>query len=281
MLAVRRAIAGLYDSLHIIRDSRNQSPQLPTEINVEYVRTDICLFSPRPCPLRPRPVMLYLHGGGGTLGNVNSCASFCAALAIKANCCVAALNYRLAPEHPYPAPLNDCRSALSFIKSHATAWGCDTSHISVGGDSAGGNLALALAMSECGIESVVSIYPVTEVYETPSTSWGKYAKGYGNDAELLLAFDEAYARDNGHVPFVSPALAPDTLLRRLPRTLLLSAGRDILLDQTTAFANLLRTTGHKQTKHVIFPNATHLFITVPGQPTAFSESVKLVADFLQ
>jgi len=151
----------------------------------------------------------------------------------------------------------------------------------VGGDSAGGNLAIALAMCEKGISAVVSIYPVTELYETPSASWTKYAQGYGNDAELLLTFNEAYAHGNERDPFVSLSLAPDSLLCSLPRVLLLSAGRDILLDQTTAFADRLRAAGHTQTTHVVFPTATHLFISVPGQPTAFAEAVKLVADFLQ
>lgn len=281
MQAVKQAMAGQYDALWQIRNSRNEPPTLPVEVDTEYVRPDLCVFSPRNCSLRPRPVVLYLHGGGWTFGSINSCARFCAALALQGNCLVAALNYRLSPEHPYPAPLNDCIDALNYIKSQATAWRGDTARLSIIGDSAGGNLALALGMSEAGIYGIMPIYPVTALYATKSASWQTYAQGYGNDAELLQAFCEAYAQGHEHDVLVSVADAPDNMLLRLPRTLFLSAGRDILLDQATAFVSRMKQCGHKQAQQVVFPTATHLFITVKGQPTAFSEAVKLAAAFIQ
>lgn len=280
-LAVNRAAQGDTAQLCRIRASRNTTPELPAGVEATYVRPDLCLFSPKTCALLPRPVMLYLHGGGWAFGSINSCASFCAALALRGNCCVVALNYRLSPESPYPAALDDCRSALSYIRAHATEWGCDTARISVGGDSAGGNLALALAMSDGGLYAALPIYPVTELYEVPSASWQKYAQGYGDDAELLLSFCAAYAAGQERDPFASVGLASDSLLRRLPRTLMLSAGRDILLDQGTAFVQRARRAGHQAIEQVVYPTATHLFITVPGQPTAFAEAVKLAASFVQ
>lgn len=279
--AVRQAMDGSDEALRRIRNSRNVSPQLPAEVDTAYVRPNLCVFTPRNCAIKPRPVVLYLHGGGWTFGSINSCARFCAALALQGNCIVAALNYRLSPEYPYPAPLNDCRDALDYIKSNAISWHGATTRVFIIGDSAGGNLALALGMSETGICGVMPIYPVTALYPIDSASWKTYAKGYGNDAELLQTFFKAYAQGYEHEALVSVADAPDSLLLRLPRTLVLSAGRDILLDQAKSFVCRMKQLGHRQTQQIVFPTATHLFITVDGQPTAFAEAVKLAAEFIQ
>lgn len=279
--AVRQAMVGQYEALRQIRDSRNVPPQLPAEVDSDYVRPDLCVFSPRNCAIKPRPIVLYLHGGGWAFGSINSCARFCAALTLQGNCIVAALNYRLSPENPYPAPLNDCREALAYIKSQATVWQGDTARVYIIGDSAGGNLALALGMTEAGICGVMPIYPVTALYPIDSPSWKTYAQGYGNDEELLLTFFEAYAQGHEHDALASVADAPDNLLLRLPRVLILSAGRDILLDQATSFVSRLNQIGHKQVQQVVYPTATHLFITVAGQPTAFAEAVKLAVEFIQ
>lgn len=240
---------------------------------------DICLFTPSRPALRKRPLLLYLHGGGWCFGSINSCARFCATLALEADCCVAALDYRLSPAHPFPAPLDDCRRAFAYLRQHADAWGCDSTQVAVGGDSAGGNLALATALSTKGVSRVVPIYPVTRLYTRVTPSWTDYAQGYGDDAELLEAFCEAYARGEEYNPLVSVELAADDALRSLPPMCLISAGHDILFDQTTQLAQRLQRLGHRLTYHV-FPTATHLFITVPGQPTAFAEAVSVVARFL-
>lgn len=279
MLAVRDAINGNSAALEQIRASRNKAPELPEGVSATYIRPDLCLFAPTKAAKRQRPLLLYLHGGGWCFGSINSCARFCATLAREADCCVAALNYRLSPAYPFPTPLNDCRDAFRFVKEHANDWGCDTARVSIGGDSAGGNLALATAMTEKGVAKVVPIYPVTKLFTERTASWEKYAAGYGNDAELLEAFNEAYARGNARNPLVSVALADDATLKALPPALILSAGHDILFDQTAELAQRLQRLGNRIAYHV-FPTATHLFITVPGQPTAFRQAVKTVGTFL-
>ena len=279
MLAVRAAFEGDDAALTQIRQSRNQAPALPEGVVATYPVPDICVFSPAAAATRKRPLMLYLHGGGWCFGSINSCARFCAALALEGDCCVAALNYRLSPAFPFPAPLRDCTRAFDYLKQHAAEWGCDSSQVSVGGDSAGGNLALATALSVRGVCKVVPIYPVVKLFTEQTASWRKYATGYGDDAELLEAFFEAYAVGNKKNPLVSPGLASDFMLQSLPPVLIISAGHDILFDQTREFAERLRLLHHPLAYHV-YPTATHLFITVPGQPTAFSEAVKTVAAFL-
>lgn len=279
MLAVRAAIGGDDAALQQIRQSRNQAPSLPEGVVATYPVPDICVFSPAAATTRKRPIMLYLHGGGWCFGSINSCARFCAALALEGDCCVAALNYRLSPAFPFPAPLDDCTWAFAYLKQHAAEWGCDPSRVSVGGDSAGGNLALATALSARGVCKVVSIYPVVKLFTELTASWQQYATGYGDDAELLEAFNEAYAGDYARDPLVSPGLAIDSALQALPPVLIVSAGHDILFDQTRDFAERLQRLGHPLEYHV-YPTATHLFITVPGQPTAFRHAVKTVARFL-
>lgn len=279
MLAVRAAMKGDDAALMQIRQSRNQAPTLPDGITATFPTSDICLFTPTKPATGKRKLLLYLHGGGWCFGSINSCARFCASLALEADCCVAALNYRLAPSHPFPAPLTDCQQAFAYLKLHAEEWGCDSTQVSIGGDSAGGNLALATALSVPGVCKVIPIYPVTKLFTVPSASWLTYSKGYGNDAELLEAFNEAYATTETHNPLVSVGLASDSALQALPPVLIISAGHDILFDQTAELAQRLQRLNHPLRYHV-YPTATHLFITVPSQPTAFHEAVKATASFL-
>ncbi len=278
-LAVRAAIGGDFAALEEIRASRNKQPVLPESIATFRPRKDICVFAPCVPPVRKRPLLLYLHGGGWCFGSTNSCARFCAALALEGDCCVAALDYRLSPAYPFPAPLDDCRDALAYVRQHADGWGCDSARVSVGGDSAGGNLALATAMAAPGVCRVAAVYPVTKLFKEEIPSWTQYATGYGDDGELLEAFCEAYAKGRERDPLASVALAADSVLRALPPVLVISAGHDVLFDQTAEFARRLRRLGCPLSYHV-YPTATHLFVTVPGQPTAFAEAVGAVAAFL-
>lgn len=279
MLAVRKAMQGDDSDLQQIRESRNQIPSLPEEVSTFYPTPTICLFSPKKATNRKRPVLLYLHGGGWCFGSINSCARFCAAVALEADCIVAALNYRLSPAHPFPTPLEDCQKAVAYLKEHAFKWGGDSTHVSVGGDSAGGNLALATALSVPGISKVIPIYPVTKLFTEQTPSWIKYANGYGNDAKLLEAFNEAYANNQECNPLASVGLCSDEALKALPPALFISAGHDILLDQTAALVKRMRHLD-MPASYRIYPTATHLFITVPGQPTAFKEAVKDVSLFI-
>lgn len=281
MLAVRAAMCGDETMLQLIRTSRNVVPLLPQGIDTLSIATNMKLFRPSSLSSKKRSILLYLHGGGWCFGSINSCSRFCAAVALKADCIVVALNYRLAPQYPYPAPLDDCKEAFHFIKRHAMEWGGDTTCVSIGGDSAGGNLAISMGMSigKGTVHAVIPIYPVTELFTTPTASWTNYAKSYGDDAELLEAFNEAYANGEQRNPFVSVGLATDEQLKHLPPVLLLSAGHDILYDQTANWANRLKRLHHPLDYHV-FPTATHLFITVPGQPTAFNKAVEIVSQYI-
>lgn len=140
-------------------------------------------------------------------------------------------------------------------------------------------MALATALSVQGIAKVIPIYPVTKLFTEYTDSWTTYGKGYGNDAELLEAFNEAYGGQQVRHPLASVGLASDEMLSQLPPALFISAGHDILFDQTKELVSRLKKL-HRPVIYEVYPTATHLFITVPGQPTAFHEAVKSVALFL-
>ena len=279
MLAVRDAMKGDYGALEEIRQSRNKVPVLPENIDIKYVASDICLFSPaRSCGSEKTAVAVFAWRRMVFRQHQQLRAFLCSIGGSRGLlCCGAQLSAR--SEVPFPAPLDDCRRAFEYVKCHADEWGCDSLQVSVGGDSAGGNLALATAMSVEGACKVISIYPVTKLYTEVTPSWAEYGKGYGDDAELLEAFNEAYSGGAARNPLVSVGLASDETLAKLPPVLIISAGHDILFDQTAEFAERLNGLGHSLSYHV-FPTATHLFITVPGQPTAFNESVRIVAEFI-
>lgn len=279
--AVNNAADGNLSDLLAVRATRN-APFTPTDdVCMTAVTENLRLYEPKNISERPMPLLIYLHGGGWAMGSLNSCARYCNAMAATGCVKVLAVDYSLAPENRYPAGLNDCIAAVRYAVEHAAELGADPTAISIGGDSSGGNLAIATALSgECAgiIASMVVFYPVTKAFADGSDSWRLYGKGYGLDSGLMDAFNRAYigdipATDEG----VNVALASDSTLARLPRTLLVAAGRDILCDQGREFAS--RIPDGKITR-IEFPGAVHLFITVPGQDEAFNAAVRLSAQFL-
>lgn len=279
-LAVRRAIGGDCSDLEAVRHSRNAVAPVSDNVAVRMLSPTLRLYEPKGCTGRKLPLLVYLHGGGWTFGSLNSCARYCDAMVADGGMKVVAVDYRLAPEHPFPAGLDDCVAALDFVFARAEELGADTARISVGGDSSGGNLALATSLSEeCRgrICSLVLFYPVTKAFCDNSVSWKSYAEGFGLDAELMQAFNDAYCvHSNPRDKRISIGLCDDTTLAKLPPTLLVAAGRDILCCQGMDLAARLP---HVVTR-VEFKDAVHLFITVPGQETAFWRSVRLSHDFL-
>lgn len=285
---VRRASSGDYEALRNVRNSRNIAPELPEGIVVSEIGTSMKMFRSSAGVGCVRPALLYFHGGGWCFGSINSCARYCAALAAESDIAVIALDYPLAPENPYPAALNACAEVFDYLVSHADNLGIDPRRISVGGDSAGGNLALALALAkgENGadsqpIRSLVLFYPVVYAGNDGSDSWRTFGEGYGLDSSLMDAFNSAYIGGVGvEDPLISPIFATDESLRTLPPVLMVNAERDILLDQCNRMAARMKAAGCSLRREIL-PSTVHLFITVPGQPTAFRTAVTLSADFLR
>lgn len=285
--AVNAAIGGDNRALDAVRNSRNSRPELPAEIEVVEISPEIRMFRRVALADSVLPALVYLHGGGWCFGSINSCSRYCAALAMEADIAVVALDYPLAPEHPYPSALVFCLESFDRIKNEASRLKIDTGQISVGGDSAGGNLALAMALAgvvrygRSDINSLVLFYPVTYCGNDGSDSWRGYGRGYGLDAALMDSFNAAYLSGGAELenPLVSPLCASDSQLAALPPLLMVSAEKDILLDQGVEFANRATAAGAR-VERVVIPSTVHLFITVAGQSAAFSTAVDLTADFL-
>lgn len=280
--AIRRAMAGHSRGLDSVRHSRNAAWPVPTGVSSRTLSPTLRLYEPAGAAGRKLPTLIYLHGGGWTFGSINSCSRFCGALAASGAARVVAVDYRLAPENPFPAGLEDCAAAVRYVTENATELGTATASVAIGGDSSGGNLAVATALSaECRgkIAKLVLFYPVTLAIADGSASWREYGRGYGLDSDIMEAFDSAYvgAADTRDPRISVGLLPPDTLRALLPQTLLVAAGRDILRDQGKDFATRA---GHRARREEL-PEAVHLFITVPGQDEAFGTAVRLAADFLK
>lgn len=297
--AIYHAMRGVGGELTALRKSRNT----PTTVASGVERTDIKgegsargiamrLYRPVKRAKSPLPLLVYFHGGGWTYGGLDSCSEFCDALAATGNMIVLAVDYRLAPDSPFPEGLSDCVESIKYAFSQAKEWGSSEDLVSIGGDSSGGNLALATALdliqkktSHDKLRSIVLIYPVVKVYNDKSASWKKYSRGYGLDGRLMEAFCESYLKGSkssdgtAKKPIVSPAHASDSDLRKMPPILMLSAERDILFDQENEFMTRMKKLG-KEIDWIEFPGAIHNFVAVTGQSTAFKKAVTLTSAFL-
>lgn len=279
--AIRKAIAGDTEALNNIRNGRSKTDYADERVTINDSIPQLRIYTPSAGEKKKRSALLYLHGGGWCFGSIKSCSRFCTELCANADIIIAALNYRLAPENPYPAAINDCVEAIQYLVAHAEELGIDTAHISIGGDSSGGNLAIASALkSTHTIQSLLLFYPVTNVSQPYGQSWQTYGEGYANDAEIMEAFSDAYIpQDLRATGLVSPLMLNNEELKRLPTTLLVAAGRDVLYDQGKQFIEKLRAV-NVSAQHVTINGSVHLFITVPGQDAAFYKSVERAKEFL-
>jgi acetyl esterase len=197
----------------------------------------------------PPPVLVYYHGGGWSLGSIATYDSLCRKLASSIPALVVSVDYRLAPEHPFPAAVLDAHLALEWVARNAFDLGGDARRLAVGGDSAGGNLAtvIALRARKEGLPVILQalFYPSTDVSRTDYPSYRQYGQGYWLTTEAVEKFRSYYLPDprDWSRPEASPLLAPDEDLRLLPPTLVLTAGCDPLRDEGQAYADRLRGLG--------------------------------------
>ena len=168
---------------------------------------------PRPAGAAPPPVLLYLHGGGFAVGSVRTHAPLCRHLAHLAGCAVLSLQYRLAPEHRFPTAVNDAFDALGWLRGAAQGLGLDPTRIAIGGDSAGGTLAVVTALQarDAGWALALQLlfYPgCTAWQDTPSHR--RFAHGFVLEAETIQWFFRQYVDDAQRQDWrFAPLLAPD------------------------------------------------------------------------
>ena len=194
------------------------------------------------------PVLVYFHGGGWVFGNLDSHDALCRTLANAAGAVAVAVNYRLAPEHRFPAAAEDAYAATAWVAAHAAELGTSSERLAVVGDSAGGNLATVtclLARERRGprITFQALIYPVTDHYDPGQPSYVENGTGYNLTREGMVWFWDQYVPDRTMAsnPLASPLRAPD--LRSLPPALIVTAEYDPLRDEGEAYAGRLRAAG--------------------------------------
>ncbi|MEX2469046.1 MAG: alpha/beta hydrolase [Pseudohongiellaceae bacterium] len=223
------------------------------------------LYRPEDTP--DLPLLVFFHGGGFTIGSLQSHDAVCRHLCVEAGCLVLSVDYRLGPEHRYPAAVDDAWAATRWALANAAAIGADPQRIGVGGDSAGGNLAAVVCLQarEAGLDDLVLqllIYPATDMSrEHPSHS--KFASGYRLTRELIDWFYDNYVAPGAdiHEWRASPINAASH--RGLPPAFVLSAGFDPLQDENKAYALKLEADGVPVTyRH--YGDMFHGFITMPG-----------------
>ncbi len=229
---------------------------------------------------RPLPVLLYLHGGGFVIGDLETHRSVCERLAVAGGMAVAALDYRLAPEHPLPAALDDCAYAIDGLRAQSAALALDGERMAVGGDSAGANLAAVTSQGR-DLRFQLLYYPVTEA-GAKTGSKERFAMGYGLSVEDIGRFEGHYA---GHIAHGDPRLSPrfSESLNTSPPTRLVVAGFDVLRDEGRQFAGLLRDAG-VSVDLVERSEWIHGFIhmgILAGVPAALHEDGRAVGDALR
>ena len=196
---------------------------------------------------RRLPVLVYFHGGGWVIGDLETHDVMCRQLTAEAGVSVISVDYRLAPEHKFPAAVDDAWAATRWIAAHAAELGVDADRLAVGGDSAGGNLAavVALLARDAGgprIALQILLYPVTDL-ERESQSYADLADGYMLTRDSMRWFRAQYlAKEQDAADWrVSPLRAPS--LVGLPPALVVTAGYDPLRDEGEAYARRLREAG--------------------------------------
>nr|WP_294544304.1 alpha/beta hydrolase [uncultured Rhodopila sp.] len=239
-----------------------------------------------PAPGQALPLVVYFHGGGWVIGDLEIVDKPCRALANASHCVVASVNYRLSPETKFPGPAEDCYAATKWLAEHAHAIGANGRFVAVAGDSAGGNLAAVVALMARdrggpALSYQVLIYPVTApAAGTQSASYQENADGYLLTKGSMEWFWDHYltAPDDGKNPHAAPLHAAD--LSRLPPAMVITAEFDPLRDEGLAYTKRLQEAG-VSVNAVHYPGLIHGFFWLAGALDAGKELIAAIGDELR
>jgi acetyl esterase len=210
-------------------------------------------------------LLIWLHGGGWVLGSVDSHDDLCRDLCRRSGLSVLSVDYRLAPEDPFPAGLTDAVNATRWASNNAASLGCDPTRIIIGGDSAGANLAAVAAhLAPAPLAGQVLIYPVADG-QMDTDSYRDNAEGYFLTAGSMQWFLNHYlsgGEGSPTDPRVSPLHAPDAVLAATPPALVITAEFDPLRDEGDAYARRLSALG-VPVSHMCFFGQIHGFYSFP------------------
>jgi len=258
-----------------------------TALMVESAAAPIPLRVYRPLGSSPAEVLgalVFMHGGGWTIGDLDTHDVVCREICNRARCAVISVDYRLGPEHRFPAAVDDTLAATRWVIANAAKLAVDPQRVAVGGDSAGGNLAAvaALTLRDAGgppLALQLLIYPATD-FRANTPSHAQNGSGYLLTREAIDYFSDCYLRGPRDVTDwrASPALA--TSFRGLPPAFVLTAGYDPLRDEGANYAQLLRDAG-VAVEYVSFEGQIHGFITMSRLIDAAAVAFDRCADALK
>lgn len=244
---------------YVQRRYATQNPPAPVALVRDTTFTgpagqiSVRIYRPHGLSASAAPALVYFHGGGWVIGDLDTHDSMCRDLALATPCVVIAVHYRLAPEAPFPAAVDDCVAAFRWASTNAAALGLDAARIAVGGDSAGGNLAAVVCLMQRDARAQDSaaamptfqllIYPATDMRAT-ADSHRRNAQGYLLTADGIRYYRQHYCPDPAQWSDwrCSPLLHPD--LSGLPEALVLTAGFDPLRDEGHQYADALSAAGN-------------------------------------
>jgi acetyl esterase len=232
----------------------------------------------------PFPTVAFFHGGGFVLGSLDGYDNFCRLLAKRSECLVVSVDYRLAPEHPWPAALEDTYAATQWLSNNAEQFSGDGNRLAVAGDSAGGNLSatVSLLARERGmpdIHSQILLYPAT-TYLEPMASRAENGSGYFLTAEDLVWFVKNYVENelDAYNPLAFPLSARD--LSNLPPAFVLTNGFDPLRDEGIAYADRLREAG-VSVEHTNYDSMIHGFLNMEGIVDRAHDGIDEISAYLR
>jgi acetyl esterase len=239
------------------------------------------------------PTLVYFHGGGWTIGDLDTHDVLCRELCVKAGIAVVAVDYRMGPEHRFPAAVDDCVAATQWVQQHAASLGLDNTRMAVGGDSAGGNLAAVVALvlrdvlgdilgaraNTPPLRHQLLIYPATDM-RAVAPSHTHNGSGYLLTRESIAYYRGHYIGEPAQYSDwrASPLLAPS--LAGLPPALVLTAGYDPLRDEGRQYADALSAAG-TPTQYLCFERQVHGFITMGRVIDEANTAVQLCAAVLR
>jgi len=249
--------------------TRGDRPELfaVEDFTIPGPESDLACRLYRPCEKNKLPILVYFHGGGFTIGSIESHDVVCRHLSQQAECLVVSVDYRLAPEHKYPAAVEDAWAATCWIVNNAKQLGGDPDQVAVGGDSAGGNLAtvICLMAREAGdpqLKYQLLIYPFLDM-SCDMPSHDAFIEGYRLTRDLIAWFCQAYFNTDDDVTDWRASPIDAHSLADLPPAFILSAGFDPLQDENKSYAYQLEAAGVEVT-HSHYPDMIHGFYTMPG-----------------
>lgn len=228
------------------------------------------------------PLVLYFHGGGWTIGDLDTHHPFCQVLNEQAGATILALEYRLAPEHPWPAAQDDCLAAAEWVAAHLAELGPNNGTLVIAGDSAGGNLTACTALdlstgARQALGGVATFYPAVDYPERHWPSYSEQARSGPLTTNLMRWFWNIYLGDTPPAEAMPARPLQSNRLGELPPLFNITAERDPLRDEGQAFAEAAASQG-VDVRHRHFPGAAHGFACSEGPTEDFNH---FIADFCQ